>query len=205
MRRYAPALALLTGLPLRAADPHMTAAERAKVLKWLDESRQEFLAAIEPVNDAQWRWKPAPEKWSVGECAEHIVIAEASMFQKVQDALAAPANPAWEEKTKGKTEMIEMVMAPRLGRVSAPEPLVPKGEMTKAQLKARFEEQRARFVTFARETEAPLKEHTAEHPFAMFNPLNAYQWLIYAPLHTMRHDKQIAEVKAAGGYPASAP
>ena len=92
-------------------------------------------------------------------------------------------------------------MAPRLGRVSAPEPLVPKGDMTKAEAKARFEKQRAAFVKFARETDAALKEHTAEHPFAMFNPLNAYQWLIYAPLHTMRHDKQIAEVKATAGYP----
>jgi hypothetical protein len=203
VKRRALALAglLFIGLPLFAADPHMTAAERAKVLKWLDESRQEFLAAIEGVSDAQWRWKPAPEKWSVGECAEHIVTAEASMFQKIREALAAPANPAWEEKTKGKTEMIEMVMAPRLGRVSAPEPLVPKGDMTKAQVKARFEEQRTALVKFARETDAPLKEHTAEHPFAMFNPLNAYQWLICAPLHTMRHDKQIAEVKATAGYP----
>ena len=31
--------------------------------------------------------------------------------------------------------------------------------------------------------------------------LNGYQWLIYAPLHTMRHDKQIAEVKATPEYP----
>jgi hypothetical protein len=31
--------------------------------------------------------------------------------------------------------------------------------------------------------------------------LNAYQWLIYLPLHTERHDKQIAEVKASPGYP----
>jgi hypothetical protein len=195
------ALALLIAVPLRAADPHITAEERSKVVKWLDESRQEFLAAIDGVSDAQWRWKPAPEKWSVGEVAEHIVVAEGSMFQKVQSALAAPANAAWEQQTKGKTEMIEMVMAPRLGRVSAPEPLVPKGDMTKAQVKTRFEEQRIAMLKFARETNAALKEHTAEHPFAMFNPLSAYQWLIYAPLHTMRHDKQIAEVKATAGYP----
>jgi hypothetical protein len=196
-----PVLACLIGLPLLAADPHMTAAERAKALQYLEESRVEFLAAIDGVTDAQWKWKPAPEKWSVGEVAEHIVVAEGAMFQKIQEALAAPANAAWEEKTKGKTEMIEMVMAPRLGRVSAPEPLVPKGDLTKAEVKARFEKQRAEFVKFTRETGAALKEHTAEHPFAMFNPLNAYQWLIYAPLHTMRHDKQIAEVKGTAGYP----
>ena len=194
-------IALLFALPLAAADPHMTKAERAKVLGYLEDSKREFLAAIDGVSDAQWKWKPAPQKWSVGEVAEHIVVAEASMFQKVQTALAAPADPEWEQHTKGKTEMIEMIMAPRLGRVSAPEPLVPKGDMTPAEVKKRFGEQRAAFVKFATETDASLKEHTAEHPFAMFNPLSAHQWLIYAPLHTMRHDKQIAEVKATAGYP----
>uniref|UniRef100_Q01XD8 DinB-like domain-containing protein n=1 Tax=Solibacter usitatus (strain Ellin6076) TaxID=234267 RepID=Q01XD8_SOLUE len=188
-------------LPLVAADPHMTPGERAKALKYLEESQAEFLAAIDGVTDAQWRWKPAPERWSVGEVAEHIVTAEGSMWQKIQTALAAPANAQWETQTKGKTEIIEQVMAPRLGKATAPEPLVPKGDMTKAQVKARFQEQRAEFVKFTRETDAALKEHTSEHPFAMFNPLNAYQWLIYAPLHTMRHDKQIAEVKATAGYP----
>src|SRR5215475_12107144 len=140
----------------------MTETERAKALKYLEDSHLEFLAAIDGLNDAQWRWKPAPEKWSIAECAEHIVMAEAGMFQRIQNALAAPPNTAWEEKTKGKTEMIEMVMAPRRGRASAPQPLVPKGNLTCTEVKERFEKQRSAFVKFTRETQAPLKEHTAE-------------------------------------------
>jgi len=46
-----------------------------------------------------------------------------------------------------------------------------------------------------------LKEHTVDHPFPVFGTLNAYQWLIYVPLHNMRHDQQIAEVKASPGFP----
>src|ERR1044071_399974 len=95
-------LVLAAGLPLAAADAHITSEERAKLLHWLEESRQEFLAAIDGVNAAQWKWKPAPERWSVAETAEHIVLAEAGLFANVQRALASPVNPAWEEKTKGK-------------------------------------------------------------------------------------------------------
>ena len=58
-------------------------------------------------------------------------------------------------------------------------------------------------MKFARETNVELKQFTVEHPMQVFNTLNAYQWLIYIPLHTMRHDKQIAEVKATPGYPAA--
>lgn len=196
------ALILTAVLPFAlsaASDPRMTPDERAKALKWLEESRQEFLAAIDGVNEQQWRWKPAPDRWSVGEVAEHIVIAEASQFANVQKAILSAPNPAWEQQTKGKTERLEAVLAPRLGRAEAPEAIVPKGGMTLAQVKDRFEKQRAEMVKFTRETDAPLKQYTIDNPF--FATLNAYHWLIYAPLHTMRHDKQIAEVKATAGYP----
>jgi hypothetical protein len=119
----------------------------------------------------------------------------------VQKAVASPPNPDWEEQTRRKTELIERVMAPRLGKAQAPEAIVPKGGLTAAQARESFERQRTAIVKFARETDVPLKQHTLDHPMPVFGTLNAYQWLIYIPLHTMRHDKQIAEVKASDGYP----
>ncbi len=199
MRRIA--LAAILCLPLCGADPHMTPDERTKVLGYLEDSRKEFLAAIDGVSAEQWKWKPAPERWSVGETAEHIVLAEGMLFGNVQKAIASPPNPAWEEKTKGKTEFIERVMAPRLGKATAPEPIVPSGKMTQAEVRETFLRQHLEIEKFARDTQVALKEYTVEHPFPVFNTLNAYQWLIYAPLHTERHDKQIAEVKATPGYP----
>ena len=192
----------LLALPLCAADTHMTAAERAQVLKWLDESHQEFFAAIDGVSDAQWKWKPTPERWSVGETAEHIVLAEAMLFDSAQKAMAAPVNAAWEQQTKGKTEFIIQVLPSRQGKAQAPEPIVPRQGLTRAQVKERFEQQRIAITKFATDPELALKEHTLEHPFPVFGTLNAYQWLIYVPLHTIRHDKQIAEVKATPGYPS---
>ena len=195
-------LSLLACLPVLAADPHMTPDERNQVLKWLADSHQEFFASIEGLSDAQWKWKPAPERWSVGETAEHIVLAEAMLFDNARQAMAAPPNPAWEEQTKGKTEFIIRVMPSRQGKAVAPEPIVPRQGLTYAQVKERFEKQRIAILKFAADTQLPLKEHTAEHPFPIFGTLNAYQWLIYVPLHTIRHDKQIAEVKATPGYPS---
>ena len=190
---------LLSSAFAAATDARMTPEERANAIKWLEESRKEFLAAIDGLSDQQWKWKPAPDRWSVGEVAEHIVLAEASQFANVKKGLASPPDPDWEAKSKGKTERLVAVLAPRAGRVQAAEAIVPKGGMTPEQVKTRFEKQRAEIVQFTTETDAPLKQHMIDNTF--FGPLNGYQWLIYAPLHTMRHDKQIAEVKATPGYP----
>ena len=91
-------IVLLSALCLRlgAADAHITAEERMKVIGYLEESRKEFLAAIDGVTEEQWKWKPAPERWSVGETAEHIVLAEAALFGNAQKAVASAPNPAWE-------------------------------------------------------------------------------------------------------------
>jgi hypothetical protein len=194
-------LAVLTA-PMNAADAHLSAQERDQALKWLDESSRDFLAAID-VSDAQWKWKPAPDRWSVGETAEHIVLAEAALFDFARKAMAAPPNPDWEEQTKGKTDFIIKVMPDRSGKAKAPEALVPHQELTRAQIRERFEKQRIEILNLARQPEAALKEHTSVHPFPVFGTLNAYQWLIYVPLHTIRHEKQIAEVKATPGYPAN--
>jgi hypothetical protein len=173
-----------------------------EVLNWLDQSHKEFIASIQGVSYARWNWKPAPERWSVGETAEHIVLAEALLYSFVQKALAAPRNSAWEQQTKGKTELLLRVMPSRTQKAQAPEPAAPRGGHTPAQVQGRFEKQRVVIAQLAAEPELPWMEHTAEHPFPLFGTLSAYQWLLSIPLHTIRHGKQIAEVKAAPGYPA---
>src|SRR5271156_2416859 len=155
---------LVSCLPILAADPHMSQDERTQVLKWLDESHQEFFSYIDGVSDAQWKWKSAPERWSVGETAEHIVLAEALLFDFITKAMAAPPNPAWEEQTKGKAEFIIRVMPSRQGKAQAPEPIVPRQGLTRAQVRERFEQQRIAIVKFAADVQLPLKEHTADHP-----------------------------------------
>jgi len=186
---------------LRAADAQMLDFERKKVLDWLHESQQEFFAAIDGVSEEQWMWKPASDQWSVAETAEHIVLAEALLFSMVERAVNAPANLDWEEQTRGKTELIERVIAPRLGKAKSPEPIVPTGKLNQVQVRGRFERERERILKFATYTQLAVKEHTAVHAFPVFGTLNAYQWLIYVPLHTLRHEKQIQEIKKTPGYP----
>jgi uncharacterized damage-inducible protein DinB len=191
------AAAMFAALP----DSKMTAEDRAKVIQYLDQSEQQFRDLIADVNAEQWKWHPAPGKWSVGEVAEHIVLAEGLLFASVQKAIASPSNPDWAEQTKGKTAFLEQVMIGRAGKATAPESIVPSGTWTKEETIARFNEARARTRKFTETTDVALMEHTLEHPFPVFKTLNAYQWLIYIPLHHIRHNGQLGDVKKADGYP----
>jgi hypothetical protein len=188
---------------LASEDPNMTAEDRAKVVKLLNESHKQTLDLMEGLSEEQLKFKPAPEKWSVLEVAEHISLAEGALFSAVDGALAAKENPEWETKTKGKTEFLERVMVNRDRKATAPESIVPSGKLTRDEVIAKLNESRAKTLKFAEETKLPLKSHTLDHPFPVFGTLNAYQWLIYIPLHNIRHNMQIEEVKANPNFPKS--
>ncbi|HYL98724.1 MAG TPA: DinB family protein [Blastocatellia bacterium] len=179
----------------------MSAEERAEVVKLLEDSRKEFLGSIQDLTGEQWNYRPAPFRWTIGQVSEHIVLAEGSLFQAVTKAVQSPPNPDWESKTASKTAFLNQVMPTRVGRAQAPWEIQPKGGLSKEEVIRRYNEVRGRTLDFAKHTDVALKEHTLQHPFPVFGTLNAYQWLIYIPLHNQRHDKQIAEVKASPGYP----
>lgn len=194
-------LAAGTGSDQLPPNAFMTDEERAKVERLLLQSQKEYIEAIESLTDAQWSYKVSLFKWSVGQTAEHIMLTEAALFSAVEEAIRRPVNPDWESKTAGKAAFIEQVMPVRRGRAQAPREVRPSGNLTQAEVIKRYKEQRARTLEFTRTTKLPLKAHTLDHPFPVFGTLSAYDWLIYIPLHNMRHNKQIEEVKAAPGFP----
>ncbi len=191
-------LVLTIPAPAQTADPKMTKAERAELIELLNKSEKEFLQAVEGLTEQQWSFKPGPDRWSVAECAEHIVLAEALLFETATTSLTAASDEKWEE-TLRKTDVLRRALPNRSTKVDAPAAIKPRQAMTRQQLMARFKEQRARALAYVQETEAPLKAHTAANPF--FGPLNAHQWLLYIPLHHLRHNLQIAEVKTSSSYP----
>ena len=185
-----------------AGDGKLTPEEKAKAIKGLIDSQNEFLAYVEKLSDAQWNARPIPFKWTAGETAEHIALSEGLLFGAMERALAAPVNPDWETKTNGKEKILDNILAARMGKAQAPEPIQPlKRKMTRAEIMTMYKEGRAKTLKFIETTDQPLKAHTLDHPFPVFGTLNAYQWLLYIPAHNFRHNKQIAEVINNPAFP----
>lgn len=183
----------------------LSEAERREMIELLESSGRRFLELVEGVSDEQWSWKPAPDRWSVGECAEHILLSERSLFETALAALEQAPDPDWAEKTAGKAELLARVMPDRnpggAGGAQAPQEVRPRHGLGRDEVVSRFRDSRREILAFVEGLDRPLKRHVIEHPFPIFGPLNAYDWLIYVPLHTVRHSKQIVEVQETPGYP----
>ena len=118
------------------------------------------------------------------------------MLVTITQALASPPNPDWEEQDARKTRFLGRVLPDRSHKTTAPPPLEPHHHWTREEAIARFKKGRARTLKFVEEVDRPIKAHSAEHPFPVFNMVNACQWLLYIPLHNARHNQQIAEASS---------
>jgi hypothetical protein len=186
--------------PAPAASSSLTKAERERAINYLKETEKDFLAAIEGVSDAQWKFKAAPDRWSIAETAEHIATAEDLIWDSVPAMMKAPANPERRAETQGKDKIIVEKIPERSRKAQAPEPLKPTGKFaTREELVKHFKETRAREIAYLEETKEDLRSHIADHP--ALDAMDAYQWVIFNGAHSKRHTAQIEEVKADANYP----
>jgi hypothetical protein len=186
---------LVLALPLLAAP--LSTEERRTLLTQLEKSSAVVLEALNGVSETQWNFKPAPERWSIAECAEHIVTADQAMFTFGSQQLLKMNPPAG--AVKRDDDAILKTTTDRSTKVKTAEFLEPKGKYAdKTAVIDAFQKGRARIAEYVKSTQDDLRAHGFQGPTGY---VDAYQFLLTLSAHGERHAQQIAEVKADPGYP----
>lgn len=121
----------------------LTQADKEKAAKYLDETRDGVVAATKGLSEAQMKFKPAPDRWSVAETLEHITLAEDFLLLNAKDKIMkAPAGAA--DRDTAKIDAMVLAMVPdRTQKRQAPGPLVPTNRWTPAETLDHFLKSRA--------------------------------------------------------------
>lgn len=174
--------------------------ERDRAMSHMHATRKVFLDSLSGVSKAQWDFKPAPEVWSIAECAEHIVLSEDLIFNlATKQVMAAPMDPAL-KVDKANDEKVLAAMVNRSVKAQAPEPLKPQRIFATPEAAiVEFKKRRDRNIAYVQTTQDELRAHAVKHP--IFGALDAYQWLLLLSAHSERHTLQLNEVKMSTGYP----
>lgn len=180
-------------------DGQLTDAERHELLQLLGATGKQVVETVATLDDAAWSYKPAPDRWSVAQIVEHLLVVEQGLTAQVQEAMTKTPDPEWAAKTAEKTAILRATLADRSQKFQAPEPVQPKGELTRRQIVEGFSKARRQTMALVRETKVPLHAQTYES--TAFSTLNAHQGLLVVTLHNQRHLEQIKEVLADPGFP----
>ena len=190
------AIAGITATMTRAQE--VTQAEKERALLYLETTKNGVLQATKGLSEAQWNFKPAPDRWSVAQVMEHIAASEDFIRGTVKEkVMLAPAEPGRDLK---KIDDAVVTMVPdRSHKAQAPEPLVPTNRFGSPDGAVKhFVEARAATEDFLKTTPG-LRDHAVDSPLGM--KLDAYEFMLFIAAHSERHTKQINEVKADPNFP----
>ena len=142
----------------------MTSAERELLLKNLAESRERLLRMAKNLSREELHYRPAPGRWTVAECVEHIVTVEKRLLGAIQKTLETGPDSSKRSTMDGQDEALIAGLVARVIRFQAPEPVLPTGRWPDEQLLQEFEAARVQTRDFAAITTADLRRHFFKHP-----------------------------------------
>jgi hypothetical protein len=183
----------------------MTDEERATLIAQLERTQKVFADSLAGVTPEQWTFKPAPDRWSIAEVAEHLVKAEELLLSYTTgQVLKIPTPGDFTELTPEQYKEADAkalaIAVDRSKKAQAIEPLRPTGvyKTVDEAVKA-FAERRAKSIEYARTSTDDLRSHFTPHP--ALGRMDAYQYLLTLAGHVERHVAQINEIKASANYP----
>src|SRR5258708_4899566 len=192
------ALLLVTGAAPASAQ-EVTPAERDRALQYLESTKKNVLQATNGLSQAQWNFKPAPDRWSVAQVMEHIAASEDFIRDNLlkEKVMVAPAGEPGRD-VKRIDEAVVAKVPDRTHKAQAPEPLVPNNRFGSPDGSVKhFVESRATTASFLKTTTG-LRDHVADSPLGK---LDGYEFVLLIAAHSERHTKQINEVKADPNFP----
>jgi len=184
---------------VRAQD--VSQADKDRALAYLESTKKGVVDATKGLSDAQWNFKPAPDRWSIAEVMEHLAAAEDMIRGMDQEqVMKTPAIPPRDPAELQKIDAGVMAQVPdRSHKISAPEPLRPTNRFgSPADAEKHFVESRAVTEEYLKTT-PDLRAHATDSPMGV--KLDGYEWVLLIAAHSERHTKQMLEVKADPNFP----
>lgn len=185
------------------AENTITKKEKKFATKFLKETREQVFEAVKDLSEAQLKFKPADDSWSVEDCLKHIAITEQALWGMLDGNLKQPATPEKRSEIKISDEDIIKKVEDRSTKVKTYDPMKPENTPFKsaAEALASFKQNREKLIEYTKNTTTDLRNHIVSG--LPFGAIDGYQFILFISAHSNRHMQQIIEVKANPNFPKS--
>jgi hypothetical protein len=194
------------GLTAFASEPTLSSSDVDHARVYLQQTQDLVIGATKGLSKAQWNFKPAPDRWSIAEILEHMVLAQDYVLGPVREQLAK-APPPGERDNRRVDEIVIAQMPDRTAKFQAPDFLQPTGRWTLEQSMGRLLKDYGELRRYLEAT-PNLRNHEVDAPAlkaiskGLYGSIDGYQAILLAAAHTERHTKQMLEVRADANFPA---
>lgn len=183
------------------AQTPLTKAEKDFAIQYLNEATKELEQTVKGLSEAQLKFRPDANSWSVEDCLKHLTISEVNIWAgMVQSAMQQAPDPSKRSEVKVEDKAMLDMIESRQQKVKTSESFEPvnKDGDFKSVLKE-FKDLRAEHLKWLKKTDEDLRNRYAQTPVGT---IDAYQAVLFVSGHVKRHTAQMKEVMASEGFPS---
>lgn len=172
----------------------------------VEREARELVGAL---NDDQFNWRPAADRWSVGECLEHLNVAGYLLLPKLRDAIEEGRLAGRVASGSMRYRMLERafirMMSPESRMRFKTPPMYSPQVRTKIDLTVpRFLDlQRSFRLEVERSDGLDLRQIRVVSPVTRYLTMGIGAWFDATIAHERRHLAQARGVMTTDGFPAS--
>jgi hypothetical protein len=184
----------------------LTSFEIEQARNHLDQTQRILAGALRGISEEQWRYKPGPEAWSIGQNVDHIAFVQERLITVIREQLAMGTAAPPDRKTETIDAIVINHFPNRLAKFQGPAAFGSPRERPLGEQLRRAEENTRKLAECLASApdlrgrlldSPPLRAVSkGEHQW-----IDGYQLILAACGHTERHVKQILEVKADPNFP----
>jgi hypothetical protein len=202
MKKVLVLIATIALVSFSPPDKTITKEEKSYADKLLKDTEKGVFDAVKGLSEAQLKFKPAPDRWSVEECVKHIAISETNLWGMVDGTLKQAANPEKRIDIKMTDDQVVKGLEDRTNKVKTADAFKPENTPFKSSedALASFKQNRQKLIDYVKSTNDDLRNHVASSPIGTYD---TYQLILLIGAHSNRHTQQIEEVKADPNFPKS--
>ena len=177
------------------------------VIANLNESTEDVVKSFERLSEYQLNWKPNPDKWSVGECLDHIITTNRSFFATFESIKRGKySTPFWGKlpflKGYFGKYLVDNSTAIVKSKMKSPTVFKPTRSEVPANIVEEFKNHQAEMLNWAKETDGVSHDEiiisSPAASFVVYYLKDA--WQIIAG-HETRHITQAKNVMSLSAFP----
>jgi hypothetical protein len=172
----------------------ITQDEREHLVAHLQMTQSWITDEVSPLSTAQLNYRPAPDRWTVAEVVQHLVVAEPNYWKLLQNSLKQP--PKKLDKAATDADVLWYGIDRTQHEKTSPDQNPKDQHIDAAQAFKSYLTMHAQLLEMARSTTEDLRSHAVPEW-----GVDAYQCLLEISTHEQRHILQIREIKASPGFP----
>jgi len=171
------------------------------------QAKEKLIAEFSGIDETQLNWRPSPDKWSIGQCLEHLINSDSSYFPNLKKITEGNYKMSFWARWSPFTGMFGRMFKKQMGeqvkiKLKAPQKFYPSNSSVKMDVIEHYHRNLDDFLNYiSKLKEVDVDKTIITSPVTGFVTYSLRDTITFLIQHEHRHLNQAIRVKSDERFP----